>query len=84
MLGIIIKTVLSTGVGIASQLVVKDVLLKLVTVPSSAALKVAYSVGIGGIGLAVSHQVAESVEKTYDAVGEIVTDIKERTKKEKI
>ena len=46
MLSFITKLVLSTGVGIASQVVVKDVLVKLVTVPSSAVVKTVYAVGI--------------------------------------
>ena len=81
MLGFITKMVLSTGVGIASQVVIKDVLVKLVTVPSSAVVKTVYAVGISGIGLAVSHHVSDAVEKSYDAVAEVGMIVKDKLKK---
>jgi predicted small secreted protein len=84
LLGFVTKLVLSAGVGIASQIVVKDVLIKLVTIPSNAAMKAVYAVGISGIGLAVSHQVGDSVEKTYDAVVEVGSAIKNKMTKKKV
>lgn len=84
MLSLITKLALSLGVGVASQIVVKDVLVKLVTVPSGTAMKVVQAVGIGGIGLTVSHHVGDAVDKSYDAVALTVNEIKKNFKKKKV
>lgn len=83
MIGMIAKVVISTGVGVASQIVAKSAMINLVELPSKIALRAVYAVGIGGIGLVVANTVGDTVVKTYDAVAELGHIIKEKVSKKK-